>query len=134
MPIKSTEAKARKAEYLREYKRTHTPVGKTVKSTFSDEEYKRLATYAKTCGETAAKSARRLALSALDNRPSLSKADEDKVDAFVHVVRGIANNLNQMARYSNTMRAMLNEREVGYQLQYLEEVFRKFLEGGSNRE
>ena len=36
---------------------------------------------------------------------------------------------DQMARYSNTMRAMLDDREVGYQLRYMEDAFRAFLEG-----
>jgi hypothetical protein len=60
----------------------------------------------------------------------LAKEEEAKVDEFVRVVRGIANNLNQMARYSNAMRGMLDEREVGYQLLHMEEVFRRFLTEG----
>ena len=130
---KSPEAKARQAEYLREYKKVHPPVGKRVNITLCEEEYQRVSEEARLRGETAALCVRRLTMFALDNRPRLSREDEDKADAFVHVVRGIANNLNQMARYSHTMRGMLDEREVGYQLQYLEDAFRKCLEGGGGK-
>lgn len=127
---KSPEAKSRQAEYLRAYKKTHPPVGKRVNVTLSEEEYRRIGEEARSRGETPTACVRRLALSALDHRPVLSREAEEQADAFVHVVRGIANNLNQMARYSHTMRSMLDDREIGYQLRYLEEAFRKFLDGG----
>ena len=70
-----------------------------------------------------------MALSVLENRPIISLEAEERATDFVRTIRGIANNLNQMARYSNTIRAMLDDREVGYQLRYMEDAFHTFLEG-----
>lgn len=126
---KSPEVLARNAEYIRQYRKTHPTVGKRVSVTFSEEEYTILQRDAKAHKETIAGHLRRLALSALEHRPVISLEAEERANDFVRTIRGIANNLNQMARYSNTMRAMLDDREVGYQLRYMEDAFRAFLEG-----
>ncbi len=125
---KSPEAKERQAEYLRLYKLTHATAGKRVNVTLSDDEFARLEQAARAYGETPTAYLRRLALAALDNRQALTREEEERMDGFVRTIRGIANNVNQMARYSNSVRAMIDERELGYMLQYIEETFRKFLE------
>lgn len=130
---RSPEAKARQSEYLKAYRKDYRTKRKRVNVTFTLEEYDALDRAAKVMGETATTFLHRLAVTALSGRARLSKEDEERFEAFVHVVRGIANNLNQMARYSNSMRGMLDEREVGYQLQYLEETVRQFLERGEGR-
>lgn len=129
---RTPEAKQRQAEYLRQYKKEHPPVGKRVNITLSESEYARLVEVASESGERPTTFLRNVALAALEGRRVLAKEEEAKVDEFVRVVRGIANNLNQMARYSNAMRGMLDEREVGYQLLYMEEVFRRFLANGGD--
>jgi hypothetical protein len=129
---RTPEAKQRQAEYLRQYKKEHPPVGKRVNITLSESEYARLVEVASESGERPTTFLRNVALAALEGRRVLAKEEEAKVDEFVRVVRGIANNLNQMARYSNTMRGMLDEREVGYQLLHMEEVFRRFLASGGD--
>lgn len=129
---RTPEAKQRQAEYLRQYKKEHPPVGKRVNITLSESEYARLVEVASESGERPTTFLRNVALAALEGRRVLAKEEEAKVDEFVRVVRGIANNLNQMARYSHTMRGMLDEREVGYQLLYMEEVFRRFLMNGGD--
>ena len=129
---RTPEAKQRQAEYLRQYKKEHPPVGKRVNITLSESEYARLVEVASESGERPTTFLRNVALAALEGRRVLAKEEEAKVDEFVRVVRGIANNLNQMARYSNSMRGMLDEREVGYQLLHMEEVFRRFLANGGD--
>lgn len=126
---KSPEAKQRQAEYIRQYKREHPPVGKRVNITLSEGEYEKLVEIASESGERPTTYLRNVAVAALDGRRVLAKKEEERADEFVRVIRGIANNLNQMARYSNTVRAMLDEREVGYQLRYMEAAFREFLSG-----
>jgi hypothetical protein len=130
---KSPEAKARQAEYIRLYKLGHQAVGKRVNVTLSDEEYQRLQDAAKEYGEAPTAHLRRLAFAALDSRRVVSGEEEERLAELVRVVRGIANNLNQMARYSHAVRGLLDEREVGYNLQYLEETFRRFFEGGGGK-
>ena len=129
---RTPEAKQRQAEYLRPDKKEHPPVGKRVNITLSESEYARLVEVASESGERPTTFLRNVALAALEGRRVLAKEEEAKVDEFVRVVRGIANNLNQMARYSNSMRGMLDEREVGYQLLHMEEVFRRFLANGGD--
>jgi hypothetical protein len=126
---KSPEAKARQAEYLREYRKSYKADHRRITITFTPEEYERIAQEAKAQNQPVATYLHDLTLSALDHIPILSLEDEEKARTFVHLIRGIANNLNQMARYSHTMRGTLDEREIGYQLQYMEEAYRKFLEG-----
>lgn len=129
---KSPDAKARQAEYLRSYRERYRTMRKRVNVTFTLEEYARLAEAAEAAGESETTFLHRVAVATLTDRPALSKADEERFGEFMRTVRGIGNNLNQMARYSNSMREMLDEREVGYQLQYLEETVRRFLSSGGD--
>jgi len=126
---RSPEAKARQSEYLREYRKSYKGIRRRMTITLTNEEYERVCGEAKKHDEAPTSYLYRLAISALDNQPVLSHEAEEQARSFVHLIRGIANNLNQMARYSHTMRGMLDEREIGYQLQYMEEAYRKFLEG-----
>lgn len=127
---RSPEAKARQAEYLKAYRQSYRTKRKRVNVTFTLAEYDALDDAARTMGETPTTFLHRLAVTALSGQPRLTKEDEARFDEFSRLIRGIANNLNQMARYSHATRGMLDEREIGYQLRYLEESVRKFLENG----
>lgn len=127
---KSPEAKAKQAEYLRAYRKTYRTQRKRVNVTFTLEEFAQLERSAQEAGETVTGFVHRMSVEALSGHRTLSKGDEERFSAFVRIIRGIANNLNQMARHSNTVRSVLDEREIGYQLEYLESATRELLARG----
>ena len=50
-----------------------------------------------------------------------------RLDELLAVMRGIGNNLNQLARHSNEMRYFLDTEEVRLQIRRLEEEIRDFV-------
>ena len=52
---------------------------------------------------------------------------ESRLDDLVAIMRGIGNNLNQLARHSNEMKYFLDTKEVALQLRRLEEEITRFV-------
>ena len=51
----------------------------------------------------------------------------ERLDDVLSVVRGIGNNLNQLARHSNEMRAFMHTHEVQLQLKRMDDMVRQFV-------
>jgi len=51
----------------------------------------------------------------------------ERLDALLTVMRGIGNNLNQLARHSNEMRYFLDTEEVRLQVKRMDEAVRTFV-------
>lgn len=93
----------------------------------SPDEYRRLVTSAEAHGEKIATHLKHLAFAQLDRRYLVPLDQAERLDSFIAIVRGIGNNLNQLARYSNEMRHFLETEEVRLQVKQLEEEVRRFV-------
>lgn len=102
-----------------------------VSATLSAEEYATLCAAAKIHGERPTAHLKRAALAHLDDRVTVPPALLERMDALVAVVRGIGNNLNQLARHSNEIRAFLETEEVRQELKRLDSSIRQFVESAA---
>ncbi len=91
------------------------------------DEYRRLMASADAHGDKIATHIKRLALAKLDDVYLVPPDITERMDALLAVMRGIGNNLNQLARHSNEMRAFMETREVQLQLRRLDDELRQFL-------
>ena len=98
-----------------------------VNVSLSREEHKRLATSAKAHGEKITTHLKTLALAHLDETYLVPPDLADRLDSLLAVVRGIGNNLNQLARHSNEMRYFMDTKEVQLQLKRLDAEVRQFV-------
>lgn len=92
-----------------------------VNLTLSASEYAELEESAKRFGETVTRHAHTLLFGVLEKK-SLPPPDlAEKLDAMIAIMRGIGNNINQLARHANQMRYFIETNEVHLQLRRLEE-------------
>jgi nitrate reductase beta subunit len=122
--IPSTERKA----YMQAFRARQKQAGHTRATVnLAPDEHARLTASAKRHGEKIATHVKSLALAKLDDRYLVPPDLSERLDELLAVVRGIGNNLNQLARHSNEMRAFMDTREVQLQLRRLDGEVRRFI-------
>ena len=67
------------------------------------------------------------AIAGIDAKYLVPPDAQERLDALLAVMRGIGNNLNQLARYSNEMRYFLDTEEVRLNLKRMDEEVRRFV-------
>jgi hypothetical protein len=92
-----------RSDYQRAYRQSYKDHAKRVNLTFSLPEYRGIVRSAKQAGTPAATYLKRLALAAHEERPQLPAEMSQQLADLDRVIRTIANNVNQMARYSHTV-------------------------------
>ena len=97
-----------------------------VSVTLAASEYAALSKSAAIFDELPTTHLKRCALDHLAGDVRLPPEITVRMDAFLSVVRGIGNNLNQLARHANEMKAFLDTNEVRLQLRRLDEEARDF--------
>ena len=90
-----------RTDYQRDYRQSYKDHAKRVNLTFSLPEYRSLVGRATDAGTPTATYLKRLALAAHEDRPELPAEIADQLADLDRVIRTIANNVNQMARYSH---------------------------------
>ena len=98
-----------------------------VSATLSPEEHRQLQASAKAHDERVTTHLKRCALAHLEARYLVPPDIETRLDDLVAIMRGIRNNLNQLARHSNEMRYFLDTKEVQLQIRRLEEEILRFV-------
>ena len=81
------------------------------------EHQTRVTTYLKQC-----------ALAQLDTKYLVPPDLRERLDELLAIMRGVGNNLNQLARHSNEMRYFLDTAEVRLQIRRMDEEVRRFVE------
>ena len=99
-------------QYQRDYRQQYRDHAKRVNLTFSLAEYRSIARSAKDAGSPVAAYVKRLALQAHEGRSVAPEEIAEQLADLERVIRTIANNVNQMARYSNRIAHVLDEQEV----------------------
>ena len=98
-----------------------------VSVTLSPAEYEQLKRSADGHGERVTTHAKRCALAYLDKRYLVPPDAAERLDGLLAVMRGIGNNLNQLARHSNEMRYFLDTEDVRLKIRRMDEEIRRFV-------
>jgi hypothetical protein len=98
-----------------------------VSATLSPEEYGTLKASAAGFDERVTTHLKRCALAHLESRYLVPPDIQERLDDLVAIMRGIGNNLNQLARHSNEMKYFLDTKEVQLQIRRLEEEIVHFV-------
>lgn len=98
-----------------------------VNVTLSPTEYARLKEQADIHQERVTTHLKRCAFSYIDSSYLLPPDIADRLDSLLGIMRGIGNNLNQLARHSNEMRYFLDTESVRLQLKRMDEEVRRFV-------
>lgn len=90
-----------RSDYQRDYRQSYKDHAKRVNLTLSLPEYRRVVKLASRSGMPAATYLKRTAFAALESRPELPADIAAQLVDLDRVLRTVANNVNQMARYSH---------------------------------
>jgi nitrate reductase beta subunit len=101
---------------------------KRISPIFTADEIDQLQKSATAFGEISLPAhVKRLALAKLDDRYLVPSDILERMDSLLAIMRGIGNNLNQLARHSNEMRYFMDTAEVRLQLKRMDDEIRQFL-------
>jgi hypothetical protein len=109
--------------YNREYaERTHR-----VAVTLTPEEYRRLEKRAEALGIRPTTLAKELILSKSGKPETHPEIIRDELQQIKFLLRNVANNINQIAHYSNRIKHMVNENDLLLELQKMEKAVYKWI-------
>lgn len=115
-------------EYMQTFRERQRQAGvRRVSVTLSADEWAALHQHAAEHRERVTTHLKKCAFAHLHARYLVPPDLSERLDVLVATLRGIGNNLNQLARYSNEMRAFLDHEEVRLQLRRLEGEIRAFI-------
>lgn len=98
-----------------------------VSVTLSPHEYGSIRASATQYGERVTSHLKRRAFAHLDGQSLIPPDVGHRLDGLLAVLRGIGNNLNQLARHSNEMRCFLDTEQVRLHLKRMDEELRRFV-------
>lgn len=98
-----------------------------VSVTLTADEFARVEQSAEAYGERVTTHLKTCAFAHLDARYLVPSDLAQRMDALLSVMRGIGNNLNQLARHSNEMQYFLDTEEVRLQVRRMDEAVRAFV-------
>ena len=123
----SSEPADRRA-YKREHRREAAARGvRRVSVTLSAAEFAELATNARAFGDTPTAHLKRLAFAHLSDTWLVPPDLQTRLDQTLAILRGIGNNLNQLARHSNEMRYFLETEHVRADLKRMDAAIRELV-------
>jgi hypothetical protein len=117
-----------RARYMESFRAEQRLAGvRRVSVTLTAAEFARIKQSADAHGERITTHVKTCALAHLDARYLVPEDMAERLDTLLGVMRGIGNNLNQLARHSNEMRYFLDTEEVRLQVKRMDEVVRTFV-------
>ena len=125
--MEEKERKTYMKDYMKKYRETHKEKGKRVSVTLTHQEYLQLKKSAKKEKQTPTKRLKELAFNSLNEKENIPINVQESFSQFVHILRGVGNNINQMARHSHTFKKIQDEGKVLDHLQLLEEKIKTFI-------
>ena len=124
----SSDTSDRKSYYRKLWADKKARGERRISPIFTADEIDRLQKSAAVHGETNLPThIKNLALSKLDDRYMVTIDIQERLDHLLAIMRGIGNNLNQLARHSNEMHYFMDTAEVRLQLKRMDDEIRQFL-------
>lgn len=114
-------------EYQKQYKEEYNKTVKRVNLTLTQTEYSYFKRIADKEGVKVGKVIKTMALAQLGKTFFQPAEIQKKLDDLIFLIRNIANNLNQIARHSNTIKIVLDENKVFSYIKSLEQSIKEHL-------
>jgi hypothetical protein len=114
-------------EYKKNWQKEAKKRKKYVNVSFSKDEYDYIKKIADKEGEKVTPFIKALALAQAGKIDYIPKEKQDKLNEFVFMIRNIANNVNQIAKHSNTIKSLKNENGLLAYLKDLETKIKEFV-------
>ena len=128
MPKTKTEAeKAYMREYMKAYREEGKYTPKRVNITLSNAEYSALKQRAKKEDKPVTRLVKELALISLYERDNFPEGVSHRLNELALILRGVATNINQMARHSNQLKQFSEQEALTLKLRLLEDQVHDFL-------
>lgn len=115
---------------MRQYRNAYKERVRRVALTLSPDEHAKVRRLADGAGLSVAAFVKRSAFDHADGFRPAPKELVERLDELLRQIRGIATNVNQMARHSNRLKAGVEDAEVMLSLRYLDQKIREFLSRG----
>ena len=109
------------ADYHKAYKRQYYKLNKSLSVTLSMDDYDALKARADELGTKPIPLLRDMAFAVLHDTSFVPELIEDELKELRFLILNIANNVNQMAHHSNTVRSLVDEKGLLRELRRLEE-------------
>lgn len=123
-----------RSEYFRAYAEEQKGLKHRVKSTFSNDEFEKIDALAKEYGLKPASFVREVTLSAMSGKVFLDDEAKQELRNITFLIRNISNNVNQMAKLSNSLKGVVDEVAVLQELRNLDDLVKKYiLTGGAKK-
>jgi len=120
--------KDNKSLYMKRFREEQKGAGvKRISVTVTEGEYKRIKESADSHNQLVTTHLKSLAISYLDGNTIVPAHISERLDELISILRGVGNNLNQLARYSNEMRYFLDTEEVRLNMRRIEDSVIDFL-------
>jgi hypothetical protein len=114
-------------EYQKEYLKKWRKENKDIHIYFTPEEYKFFEELSKKYEIKTSPLIKTMAISQANKTLCLPKEMQEKLNEFVFLIRNIANNVNQIARHSNTVKTLTDEHGLLSYLKQLEEAVKEYV-------
>ncbi len=117
------------ADYHKAYKRQYYKLNKSLSVTVSNDDYETLKARADELGMKPIPLLRDMAFSVLHDQAFVPELVETELKELRFLILNIANNVNQMAHYSNSVRGMIDDKGLLRELRRLEESISDYTQG-----
>jgi len=124
--------KEERQAYDKEYYQANKGKKKRVTLRYTPAEYKQIETLSSALDLTPAVLIKRLSLATINTEQFLSAESEDQLQSVSFLIRNIANNVNQMAKHSNTLKRVVDENHLLAELKQLETIVRDYVSGNDS--
>tara|TARA_B100000780_G_scaffold278785_1_gene253676 strand:- start:662 stop:1072 length:411 start_codon:yes stop_codon:yes gene_type:complete len=121
----------KRREYQQQYREQYKSQAKRVNLTFSQDEHCAFARAAKSENVKVTTYIKQLALAGLEEQAHIPEEIKAELKTLRFAIHNIANNVNQIAHYSNTVRnmTMSDENNLLQYLKQLDDVIQSYTEG-----
>ncbi len=114
-------------EYFKQYNQETRKKLKDIHIYFTPEEYKFFEELSKKYEVKPSSLIKAMAISQANKTICLPKEMQEKLNEFVFLIRNIANNVNQIARHSNTIKTLTDEHGLLSYLKQLETAVKEYV-------
>ena len=121
----------KRREYQQHYREQYKSQAKRVNLTFSQDEHRAFSRAAKAENVKVTSYIKQLALAGLEQQVRIPEEIKTELKTLRFAIHNIANNVNQIAHYSNTVRnmTMSDENNLLQYLKQLDDVIQSYTEG-----
>ncbi len=117
-----------RSDYQKSYRKQHAEKHRRISISVSNAEYSAFEHVARREDTKVTTLVRDYAFAGLTNTLSVPKELQEELQDLRFLIRNIANNVNQAAHYSNTIRALADENGLLMEIKKLEDTIHSFVQ------